>query len=671
MELVLTIFLFASILFEPSLEQAFQFIESGDWAGAASALDQAVMENPDVFAANNLHYLRGHLAANQEDWIRAQAEFAKISQENPLYTLALWHRARAAVRLGDDEGADLLLNQLPRDFPTELRMQIARSAGETLALKIYQGLQTREARFERASMRNDRPALWVLIRENRNDEIALRGADRVAPSASTARQHKDLGDVFIAHRQFSQALSHYESAARDPVLAAEARFQIGRVHFLSERYQVALETYQQVARTFPGTDWEKDARYQIASCYWRLGEYRRAERAYLDYIAQYSGARVDEGAVRNLVDVYRVLGDNQKAIELIDRTLARRVTAGARQVFLFTKAKILYIEQKYAPALQIFQQLGRMRLTSNPNGTTAEEVRYFQAMCYSRLGNESVANSILRGLASESSYYGQKAAAKLGTQSDLSATGVCTANVNTVLNSVQSTLIASRRPLRSVPDPLATTVSELSYLRLWDEAAFWSDRAGSRPDNRTAAELAYVAGRFHRSIVYADRLPETESARPALLYPAGFRQLICDAAQTYNVDPLWLHAIIWQESKYNPSAISGASARGLMQFIPETARTIAAAIGVPNLTLDRLYEPALSIQMGAHYWFSLMQELKSPEMALAAYNGGIDNVRRWRNKWPGGDGEFFVSDIGFTETKNYVMAVFAARAAYSSLSQER
>ena len=51
-------------------------------------------------------------------------------------------------------------------------------------------------------------------------------------------------------------------------------------------------------------------------------------------------------------------------------------------------------------------------------------------------------------------------------------------------------------------------------------------------------------------------------------------------------------------------------------------------------------------------------------MALAAYNGGPVNVRRWRDKFPNADVEFFVSDIGFPETKRYVQAVFGARAAY-------
>jgi soluble lytic murein transglycosylase len=208
-------------------------------------------------------------------------------------------------------------------------------------------------------------------------------------------------------------------------------------------------------------------------------------------------------------------------------------------------------------------------------------------------------------------------------------------------------------------------VSELIFLQQWDEASFWMNWSDTRIAPRAAAQIAYLGGRFDRSISLSDRLPKTDATRP-LLYPAGYRKLICDAAGSHKIDPLWLHAIIWQESKYNPVARSGASARGLMQFIPETARAVAASVGMPPVAVENLYDPAVSIQLGAAYWASLMQKLKSPEMALAAYNGGPDNVQRWMSK--SSDPELFVSDIGFVETKKYVMLVFAARAAYGQLA---
>jgi soluble lytic murein transglycosylase len=230
-------------------------------------------------------------------------------------------------------------------------------------------------------------------------------------------------------------------------------------------------------------------------------------------------------------------------------------------------------------------------------------------------------------------------------------------------------LEARKRPVRAELQESLDPVSELIYMDLWDEASVWLDRT-TRPDVSLVADLGYASGRFHRAISAADRIPASDSRRLALLYPAGFRGTICAAAAAHSVDPLWLHAIVWQESKYNPNAHSAAAARGLMQFIPDTALAIASTAGISNLTVKQLYEPEINIRLGAYYWASLLAEFKSPELALAAYNGGPDNVRRWLDKLRGNDGdpELFVSEIGFVETKRYVQAVFGARAVYDKLN---
>src|SRR5262249_46841283 len=160
---------------------------------------------------------------------------------------------------------------------------------------------------------------------------------------------------------------------------------------------------------------EKDSNYEIASCYWRLAEYRDSEKAYVEYIRKYGQSGMRESATRNLVDVYRVLGENQKALATLDRTLATQLSPATRQVFLFTKAKVLYTEKKYAAALAIFQQLGRMRLRSAPGSASAEEIEYFQALCQWKLGNQAAAKTVWQKLArNEFSYYGQRATEKLG-----------------------------------------------------------------------------------------------------------------------------------------------------------------------------------------------------------------------------------------------------------------
>jgi soluble lytic murein transglycosylase len=366
------------------------------------------------------------------------------------------------------------------------------------------------------------------------------------------------------------------------------------------------------------------------------------------------------------VDVYRVNGEPAKALALIDRKLAGRVSTATRQSMLLAKAKILFSQNKFTAARDIFHQLGTMRLVTTPGGATTDEVRYFEALSQSKLGNTAIAQSMWTTLSGDTlSYFGQKAAERLGTSKEMKSTPqACLDNFDPALKSATDRLTAVIRPLRTTEAPAADAVADLMFMRLWDEAFIWFDRA-RRLDARTAADMAYLAGRYDRAITYADRLPESDMAAWPFVYPAAYRSMICTASQPYGIDPLWLHAVIWQESKYDPNIESAASARGLMQFIPETEQAVGQRLGMQGLTPEQLYDPMTSIRLGAKYWSELMAEFKYPELALAAYNGGPANVRRWRAKLPNADVEFFVSDIGFSETKHYVQAVFAARAAYA------
>jgi soluble lytic murein transglycosylase len=379
--------------------------------------------------------------------------------------------------------------------------------------------------------------------------------------------------------------------------------------------------------------------------------------------------RPPEGAVRDLIDIYRAMGQHAKAITLIDRTLASKPSAATRQVMLFTKAKILYSQEKYANALQVIRQLKGLRLQTTAGGTSSEELVYFEALSLQKTGNAAGAKAAWQRLAANrESYYGQLAVQRLNnTATSPSTSDVCSNISDRTREEAITRLMSQRRPLLAEPANSRDLVAELMFLQLWDEAAYWIDQ-GRRPNATLGADLQYAAGRFNRAITYADRLPASNSAAFAMKYPAGYRAAICKSAAQTGVDPLWLHAIIWQESKYNPQAQSGASARGLMQFIPDTAQVLAGPAGIPDLTLDMLYNPEISIQLGAYYWSKLMEEFKSPHLALAAYNAGPDNVRRWQDKWPGSDGEFFISDIGFTETKRYVQAVSSARESYRRIN---
>src|SRR5262245_34385528 len=526
MSLVLTLlFVLATTPFESAIDRAFAGVRNIDWTAAASALDQALAEEPARFEANNFHYLRGRTAENQGDWVRARQEFAQIRSNNPLYAAASWHAARASSKLGDDAATKGFLASLPRNFPQDLKMQLAEEAGSSVALEIHQALSTREARYARARILDDKATLWALIRESKDDDVALNAARIVSGTANTPTDLMEVAEVFANHRQFENALPLYQQAAPDAVYGPDARFRIGRIHFQQENYQLAVDDYRSLAKDFPGTDWEKEAEYQIASCYWRLADYRNSEKAYLDYIQKYGRTGMKEAATRNLVDVYRVLRENQKALAVLDRALATPLSVSTRQVFLFTKAKILYSEKRYAAALVIFQLLGRTKLRPAPGSTTAEEVQYFQALCQSKLGKPAAARVIWQKLAREEfSYYGQQAAQKLGREPIRNSGDICSSERALILKTFETDLSGLRHPLRSELNPAADAVSELVFLQLWDEAAVWMSWSDARIAHRPAAEIAYLGGQYDRSISFADRLPKNDSTLP-LLYPDGYRTL--------------------------------------------------------------------------------------------------------------------------------------------------
>ncbi|MGA4519270.1 transglycosylase SLT domain-containing protein [Solibacillus silvestris] len=90
----------------------------------------------------------------------------------------------------------------------------------------------------------------------------------------------------------------------------------------------------------------------------------------------------------------------------------------------------------------------------------------------------------------------------------------------------------------------------------------------------------------------------------------------------YGIDPLWLIAMMETESTFNKNAVSSDGARGLMQFLPSTAK----GLGVGNPS--QLHDPSTSVRLSATYLSDLTKRTGSLKMATIAYNQGIGNVQR-------------------------------------------
>lgn len=189
------------------------------------------------------------------------------------------------------------------------------------------------------------------------------------------------------------------------------------------------------------------------------------------------------------------------------------------------------------------------------------------------------------------------------------------------------------------------------------ELLFFSEqRSMSIASHRMEGERVIVTLRgggemtFDRALVVkitADEIPYDEPAAAAqddlpaiastekLVLATAFDPLIESASGRHGVDARVVKAVIQVESAFRPRARSHKGAMGLMQLMPQTARTYQAR---------NPYDPASNIEAGTKYLKKLLDEFELP-LALAAYNAGESAVRRFGGIPPYAETQAYVTKI--------------------------
>lgn len=612
---------------------------------------------------------------------------------------------------------------LPKGSSSAPRRDLAGRFGEVL----LQQRKTSEARLVFEKLLSETPdvkqpddaALLSVL----NLDVIDSGTDdnsAATPKLSEA-EHMRRGGVYQFNREFAAARRHYLAILNDhpdSASVAEAIFQIGRGYTQSQDHSEAIKWYERISEIHADSPFAKDSLLQAASAYARVGKARESTSRYRSFIDRFPNDERLDRAYLNIVDVSRDAGDEVSAISWCDRTAEAFRGKRAEAQAVFAKARILLARQEWQLALAELERLSTFNDLGGynvPGGAAKNEVTFLRAAALEKLKRVGEAVDLYLSLPEgRNEYFGMLATEKLqklaaGKESSEAvrqkaaalAGGLDSKNAeerfaaaSALLRIDPASSFGARA--RSVRDASVTMLPRFkqmpkeseklsgpkdvfSTLGIYDDAILLKTQTAS---GTLPAEIYAKGGRADLALAVVDPIwkntptdlpPDLIPAEQAfLLYPTPFSDELLAAADANKVDPRMLLAIMRQESGFRADVKSVAAARGILQFIPSTAIRIASAANIENFAIDDLFYPPTSIKLAGNYVGELSRQFPNqPEAVIASYNGGDDNMKRWLGRSRSVDPGFYVPEIMFSQTKDYVIKVMSNYRMYRLIYDDR
>lgn len=174
------------------------------------------------------------------------------------------------------------------------------------------------------------------------------------------------------------------------------------------------------------------------------------------------------------------------------------------------------------------------------------------------------------------------------------------------------------------------------------------------------------------ALILSLNAPLTSSGDAAIGTFHDYPTPILEPRSGFTIDKALVYAIVRQESRFNPAAMSGSGAVGLMQLMPDAA---ARAAGDDKLKTDMtpLFDPSFNLRVGQDYVTWLMDRGVGHDLlrTVAAYNGGPGTLLRTvQQVGEDADSLMVIESLPALETRNYVEKVVAAYWVYRRMFGE-
>ena len=183
--------------------------------------------------------------------------------------------------------------------------------------------------------------------------------------------------------------------------------------------------------------------------------------------------------------------------------------------------------------------------------------------------------------------------------------------------------------------------------------------------NEWVHALGRLVGNYHAmwriggrsSISYLPPIPPDDKLLSVMAYPRAYEEVVTDVAGEFELPPYLMWAIMRQESRYKPSAISHTDAVGALQMIPKTARLVADDLGI-EYNPRTFHHPEVGFRFSGFYMRKLLDTFGGLYTPMTgAYNSGPQVIARWFRRNPEASFPWLIEEFEYNEGRAYARKV--------------